>query len=137
MSELYTYPYMAAFSLRRKLGNIGEDVACRFLESKGFQIIDRNYLKPWGEIDIIARKNGDYRFIEVKTISREPSSTSLSTNMTAEDHIHPAKLEKIARTVEIYMANVAGEYDYQVDVVAVELDTSTRRARCKLYEQVL
>ncbi len=128
---------MAAFSKKRQLGNVGEDVACKYLTSKGFVIVERNHLKPWGEIDIVARVGDIYRFVEVKTISRENGGGGFTRNMTAEDHIHPAKLQKLVRTVEIYMANLAGDFDYQIDVVTVELDTSTRRARCKLYEQVL
>ena len=132
---------MCAFSARRRLGNVGEDVACEFLLRKGFVVVTRNYLKPWGEIDIIAKKGNDYRFIEVKTISRATStggdSRATRINMTAEDHIHLAKLKKLVRTVELYMGNIKGDVDYQIDVVTVELDLTTRKARCKLYEQVL
>lgn len=131
---------------RRKIGNKGEDIACEYITRRGFTVVARNYLKPWGEIDIIATKDGVYRFIEVKTISRATSSRDGSremspnrarTTMTAEDHIHPAKLQRLARTVETYMAESKGDADYQIDVVTVELDMVTRTARCKLYEQVL
>lgn len=128
---------MARFSERRRLGNKGEDVACEYLSRKGFTVIERNHLKPWGEVDIIATKNGAYRFVEVKTISRESGSRATRPNMSAEDHIHPAKLKKMMRTVEIYMGNVRGNPDFQIDMVAVELDIVNRRARCKLYEQIL
>ncbi len=128
---------MAAYSERRRLGNLGEDIACTYLAGKGFSIVERNYLRPWGEIDIVATKGSVYRFIEVKTISRVTARSTASANMSAEDHIHPAKLKRLARTVETYMASIEGDPDYQVDVVTVELDTATRRARCKLYEQVL
>jgi putative endonuclease len=132
---------MTAYSAKRRLGNTGEDVACTYLLKKGFDIVERNYLKPWGEIDIVARKGGSYRFIEVKTISRgtggDLGSRATRPNMTAEDHIHPAKLKKLARTVDIYMGDIKGNHDYQIDVVTVELDFATRKAACKLYEQVL
>jgi Holliday junction resolvase-like predicted endonuclease len=78
-----------------------------------------------------------YRFVEVKTISRVTHPGQHDTNMSAEDHIHPAKMKRLARTVEVYMAELKGDHDYQIDVVTVELDTATRNARCKLYEQVL
>jgi Holliday junction resolvase-like predicted endonuclease len=80
------------------------------------------------------------RFIEVKTISRATSTSEGSRgtpNMTAEDHVHPAKLQRLARTVETYMADIPGDIDYQIDLVTVELDMKTRTAKCKLYEQIL
>ena len=49
-----------------RTGAVGEDIACTFLQRKGFKIIEKNYRKPWGEIDIIAEKNGEVRFMEVK-----------------------------------------------------------------------
>lgn len=55
------------FSHKRQFGNIGEDLACVFLIKIGFTIIDRNYLKKWGEIDIVAKKNNIFHFIEVKS----------------------------------------------------------------------
>lgn len=122
---------------RRRIGDLGEGIACEYLLRKGFEIVQRNYLKPWGEIDIVARKDGIYRFIEVKSISREKGSREMLNGLTAEDHIHPAKLQRLARAVETYMADIPGDVDFQIDVVAVVLDTSVRRATCKLYEQVL
>jgi len=42
----------------RKTGNLGEDLACRYLKIKGFEIIERNYWKKYGEIDIVAKNIG-------------------------------------------------------------------------------
>jgi putative endonuclease len=126
-----------AITQRRKRGDLGESVACSYLEGRGFQVLERNYLKPWGEIDIVAVKDGVFRFVEVKTISRVKGTGGSRENMSAEDHIHPAKLKKLARTVDLYMSHVKKDADYQIDVVTVELDYSTRKASCRLYEQVL
>ncbi len=41
---------------KRKIGDFGEDVAVRFLMKQGYDIMDRNYLKPYGELDIVALK---------------------------------------------------------------------------------
>jgi putative endonuclease len=60
------------YSPRRRLGNIGEDVACRYLRLNGHHIKDRNYLKKWGELDIVSIKGKTLRFIEVKAaVTRE------------------------------------------------------------------
>ena len=51
----------------QKLGIIGENAACEFLEAKGYMVSERNYRCSAGEIDIIAHKNSRICFIEVKT----------------------------------------------------------------------
>lgn len=124
---------------RKETGRAGETVAARFLERKGFTIIDRNYRKPWGEIDIIAEKEGIVRFVEVKTLSRENIS-DISREMSGyrpEEQVHPAKLRKIARTAEMYMNGRGDQREFQIDVVGVFLNIRTRQATCRLYEQVL
>jgi putative endonuclease len=124
---------------RKEIGRIGEDIAARFLENKGFRIIQKNYLKPWGEIDIIAEKGNCVRFVEVKTVSSESIedfSREIS-NYRPEEQVHPKKLEKIARTAELYMDSKQDKRDFQIDAVAVFLDQRQRKARCRLYEQVL
>lgn len=130
-------PYMR--TKRREIGDIGEGIAEIFLSRKGYKTIEKNYRKPWGEIDIIAQKGESVRFIEVKTVSRERTGDISREigNYSPEEQVHPKKLEKLARTAELYMANKRDNRDFQIDVVAVFLDYSTRRASCRLYEQVL
>lgn len=51
----------------KKLGNKGENEACKFLEKNEFKILKKNYRSRYGEIDIIA-EDGDYIvLVEVKT----------------------------------------------------------------------
>ena len=63
-----------------EIGRLGEDIACRFLKEKGFKVVERNYWKKWGEIDIVAEKEGVLRFIEVKTVTRENNGKENDTN---------------------------------------------------------
>ena len=51
----------------RKIGAFGEEEACKYLEKIGYNIIDKNYYTYKGEIDIIAKENSEYVFVEVKT----------------------------------------------------------------------
>lgn len=39
-----------------KVGKIGEDIACKYLKDKGYKIIERNFRRKWGEIDIVCLK---------------------------------------------------------------------------------
>jgi len=51
---------------RRKVGSTYEELAVRYLEKKGFQILERNYRCRFGEIDLIARDGRTLVFLEVK-----------------------------------------------------------------------
>ncbi len=128
-----------ATSNKKEIGRLGEDIACKFLERKGFKIMQRNYLKPWGEIDIIAEKGQIVRFVEVKAVSREilPDISRENSDYRPEEQVHPEKLRKVARTAEMYMNSQNDGREYQIDVVGVFIDVHNRKARCRLYEQVL
>jgi putative endonuclease len=56
---------------KRETGRTGEDIAVNYLKQKGYHIIERNYFKRCGEIDIIAKVNETIVFIEVKTLYNE------------------------------------------------------------------
>lgn len=51
------------------LGRFGESLAVRYLEARGYQILDRNWRCRHGEIDIVARSGKQLAFVEVKTRS--------------------------------------------------------------------
>lgn len=52
---------------RHDKGRIGEELAARYLEERGLQILDRNFRCPLGEIDLIARDGRTLVFVEVKS----------------------------------------------------------------------
>lgn len=54
----------------KELGKEGENLAARYLISRGCTILDRNFRCRYGEIDIIALDQGILCFVEVKTRSR-------------------------------------------------------------------
>ncbi|MEK7509632.1 MAG: YraN family protein [Patescibacteria group bacterium] len=123
---------------KRKTGDIGEDVACIFLERKGFRIVERNYRKPWGEIDIVAEKDGIVRFVEVKSTSRDMAAFSReSYGYRPEEMATRGKLMKVARTAALYMETKKDRREYQIDVIAVLLDQEKRVAKCRFFEQAL
>lgn len=51
----------------RTKGNIGEELAVKHLKKNGYKIIERNFTCHFGEIDIVAKHQNYYIFIEVKS----------------------------------------------------------------------
>lgn len=135
------------------LGRLGEDIACKYLKRKGFLIIDRNYLKRCGEIDIIAKNKDIIHFIEVKSVSREINSEVVSpacadrseTGYRPEDNLHSWKLERLTKTIQLYLIenNVsdlsaqAGETNWQFDVITVYIDEKRHISRVFMLENVI
>lgn len=95
----------------RERGIWGEDEACRYLQSKGFSVLERNYHSRFGEIDIIADDCGCLVFVEVKT--RKSKSYGYACEYVTE-----SKMKKIILTAEAYLGNV--EYPpVRFDVVEI------------------
>jgi len=51
----------------RAVGDLGESIACEYLQKEGYRILDQNYRFRNGEIDLIARYGDFLVFVEVKT----------------------------------------------------------------------
>ncbi len=76
----------------KSLGKRGEDAAARYLEKHDYEIIERNWTCPAGEVDIIARDFDALVFCEVKT--RTNINKGFPTD--AVDEKKRAKYEQIA-----------------------------------------
>ena len=126
-------------SPKRKLGAIGEEVACKYLETKGFRVLERNYLRKWGEIDIIAEKGNLLSFIEVKTVSREPGEREPGKGYRPEENVHPAKLKRLHRVIQTYLLDrkVPEGREWRIDIACVYLDFSTRKAKVEMLENII
>ncbi len=131
---------------RREVGDLGESLACKYLENKGFMIIDRNYSRKCGELDIVA-SNPLKRlcFVEVKTKS-EVISGFMGNNVKhetsgvrPEDNVHFAKIRRLTRVAQVYLLEkrVLPETKWQFDVIVVYLDRVTKRAHIRHLENVI
>ena len=120
-----------AVSAKRKIGDQGEEVACQYLKGRGFSVLERNYWKPWGEIDIVAKKDGILRFFEVKTVSHG--------TIRPEENVHPAKLKRLSRAIQTYLLQrkVPESIAWQIDVACVTLNMETKQAKVELLENVI
>ena len=124
---------------KRKKGDIGEEVAVRYLKNQDFIVLERNYWKPWGEIDIVAKKAEIYRFVEVKTVSREKESVVSHEMIRPEENFHEAKLKRLHRAIQTYLAQhkVPESASWQIDLACIYLNFETKNAKVELFENVI
>ena len=126
----------------QKIGEIGENIAVKFLMKHGFSIIERNYTKKWGEIDIIAEKSGKLYFIEVKSVSRsnlKDVNRETLDEYKPEDNMHPWKLKRLSRTIQTYLLhkNSGDDENWQVDLLVVFLDIKNKTSKIKVVSDII
>jgi putative endonuclease len=117
-------------TVKRKIGDIGENIACDFLTNRGYEIVERNYLRKWGEIDVVARKKGRLHFVEVKSVSR-------GTLMRPEDNMHSRKLQRLSRAMQTYIIDHKTKEPFQLDLITVRIDRDTSQAHVDMMENVI
>ncbi len=124
---------------KQQIGKLGEDLACRFLMKHGFEIVERNYWQKCGEIDIIAKNKGIVHFIEVKSVSCENINNVSDNGYRPEDNLHSWKLERLKRTIQVYLNNksVSDETNWKFDVVTVYIDTENKVSRVNFLENII
>ena len=103
--------------IKKRLGDIGEEMAVELLENLNYEIIERNYRFGHGEIDIIAKDNDELVFVEVKT------RKNLEFGYP-EHAVTKSKQKQIRRIVEAYLyEREVSDYDCRIDVIAIETIT--------------
>lgn len=123
-------------------GALGEQLAAQFLMERGFSILAQNYLKPWGEIDIIAEKSQLIHFIEVKTVSyetKEALQTAISRGTwRPEENVHHTKLARMHRVIESWLASQSADFiAWQIDILAVRVVPREKYATIKYLPNVI
>ena len=97
---------------------LGEDLACEYLKKIGFKILERNYRKTYGEIDVVAIDNDVLTFIEVKTRTSDQFGTPLES-------ITYWKLKSLIKTAQFYkMTHKNLPEALRIDAVSVILNGS-------------
>lgn len=127
---------------RNKIGGYGEKIAENYLKKHGFSILDTNYLKKWGEIDIIAKKDSKIHFVEVKTVSYETRTTlkravSYGT-WRPEEKVTAQKIQRMNRAIESWLEEQEeGYFDWQIDIIAVRIVPREKFATVKCIHNVI
>ena len=102
--------------MKRKLGLWGEGIAARYLQDKGYKILDRNYYTRNGELDIICEKGSKIVFVEVKT----RKSTRFGS---PEEAITRKKINHLRQAALIYLNSVEHPYkEIRFDVITILIE---------------
>ena len=116
---------------RRALGKLGETLAARELERRGYRIVERNWRCSIGEIDIVAEKDGQLVIVEVRTRRGDERGTP-------QQSITPAKQVKLIELAQTYLQeHDLDNRDWRIDVVAVELSPRGQLLRIDVIENAI
>jgi len=110
------------------LGRRGEALAAQALEQRGFEIVVQNWHCPEGEVDLVARKDGEWYFVEVRT--RRGARYG-----APEEALTPRKRARMEAVAQRYLGEVASDDDaaWHLSCVAVALDVSGKLLRVTCY----
>ena len=122
---------------KSETGKIGEDLACEFLQDRGYKIIERNFRQKWGELDIVAIGNDKTLvFIEVKTIRQNDNAAN---EILPEYNLTNAKLKKTQRIAQLYAGHnqnlIYENGGWRIDLVAITLFAG-QRPQINHYENI-
>jgi putative endonuclease len=128
-------------SNNKKIGNLGESICAQHYLNKGFKLVEMNYSKKWGEIDVIVKKDEIIHFIEVKSVSYE-TKADLEWAVThgtwrPEEKVHHYKLKKISRSIETWVDEHDWQGDFQIDIASVRVVPRETYATVKIIENVI
>jgi len=98
---------------KRLRGNKAEDYVCGYLQTQGYEIIERNYTIRGGEIDIIAYKADEIVFVEVKSLHQ-------NIPIHLEETISNSKRRHLIRSCRIWLGRHGKEEsNWRIDFVGV------------------
>ena len=100
-------------ALTRSKGIEGETVACEYLKDKGYVIVKRNYKRPYGEVDIIARNTTTLVFVEVKNRYGNKFGDPIES-------VTPRKITQIVRVAENFTNHFrTSNFEVRFDIIEV------------------
>ena len=114
------------------MGRRGETIAIDALTQQGYQIVERNWYCPVGEVDVVARQSNIWYFFEVRT--RRGSAFG-----NPEESLTTAKQQRMIKVALTYLeAHDVNPYavDWRVGLVAVEMDRQGHLKRLEVYDSI-
>jgi len=117
-------------TLKKIIGDFGEDLAVKYLAQKGYRILDRNVKIGYQEIDIVARFDQKIVFIEVKT------KTSNAFGC-ADEAITSRQIKNLKKALSIYLyKHRYSQNNIGLDLFAIDIDKFKKTAKIKHYKDI-
>src|SRR3989344_9613546 len=117
---------------KQNIGKLGEEIAVKYLEKHGYKVLDKNYRKPWGEIDIVTQQSNELIFVEVKTQNQE-------FEWRPEENITRHKKHQLSRIITTYLKSnrIPEDQDWRIDVLEITLDFKTKNASVEHIQNIM
>lgn len=100
----------------RARGAVGEDEAVRWLEARGYRVLERNYTCRGGEIDLVALDGEVLAFVEIKARAGRSHGRSV-------EGVSRTQLRRIVRAARWYLVKNPSERPCRFDVLGLDLET--------------
>ena len=97
------------------LGKRGENIAANYLLSKGYRIVERNWITGRKEIDIIAEDDNNIVFVEVKT-------RTIDFQLHPREAVSVPKQRNLIYAAQTYIERTMPEKDARFDIISVVVD---------------
>jgi len=129
-------------ALHNKIGDIGEDIAAEFLQEKGFSVLETNFNRKWGELDLITTKDTKkIVFVEVKTkrcqIPKQVPQEGEDV-YRLEENVNDEKKQRLKRTIQTYLEeNATGRPHWRVDLLCVYIDMRQKESRVNWLKNII
>lgn len=112
-----------------QVGRLGEQIAQKVLKNKGFLVIASNFKVRGGEIDLICQKGKKYYFIEVKTRTNAAFGSP-------EEAFTFTKRKRLKTAIFKYLAQTNKPLKWQIDLISIELNKQTKKAKVRHYKNL-
>ena len=106
-------------TIKSQIGLLAEGYVCEYLKKKGYNVLERNYRQPWGEVDVIAMHGQAVVFVEVKANKAE------YRDFQPEIRANREKMTKVVRAARTYLAqHRLNDSEWRLDIISVVFDKS-------------
>ncbi|MBU1044611.1 MAG: YraN family protein [Candidatus Omnitrophica bacterium] len=114
---------------KSKTGMIGENIARKFLQKKGYTIVEQNFRTKYSEMDLVVKKKDLLVFVEVRTKTNEYFGSP-------EQTINKDKINRLIRSAQAYVAYNKYSGNYRIDAVCIVLNPDDSPQRISHYQSI-